>query len=1103
METQEPVGLDAREGKMVRELSIGILALPLLSLTLVAQVETARIAGRVTDEAGAVIPGVDIVMTHVGTKRQVTAVTNDEGRYASVPLAIGEYRVEASLSGFQTAVRTGIRLQVQEQAAVDFTLEVGEITDQVEVVGSAPLLNTAEPSQGQVIDARRVQELPLNGRDYIQLSLLSAGAVQPIGGRAGGFSAVGQRTTQNNYLLDGIDNNSVELATAGRQAEMVKPSVDAIQEFKVQTNAYAAEFGRAMGGVVNVTTKSGTNDLHGTLFEFLRNEKLDAKNFFDPADEPKPPFKRNQFGFSVGGPILKDKTFFFGDYEWTRIRESATVTSTIPTAPMRRGDFSELGEPIFDPETFDPATGTRQPFRGNVIPPERIDPLAQQLIDLYPDPRASALANNFTFASPDREDIDRWDIRVDHNFGANDSVYYRLSRQEVTFPATLTLPAPAFGGGGIFDGLTRHWNTGLVWNHVFSSTFLVSTRVGWNFARFARINPEAAGAENLSAQFGIQGVDQSIPGGLSTFSMSGFRSIGGSDFNGVDRNSQNRQLASDATWIRGDHTLKFGASVLWNQNNIVNVRQTNGIFTFDGSFTNDPVTGEGGGAMADFLLGIPSSFTRSTPIDVNLRGSYIGTYMQDDWKATDRLTVNVGARYEIILPWQDTHDRMAQFDMDSDPGSVRLVPAGSEGSGRVRRSLIDTDVDNIAPRIGLTYRLLPRVVVRAGYGWFFEFTEPAGDAEFLIGNPPFALGSTLSTDGIQPAITLNEGAPPDLLTAEGATDLSFSSYETDPERAYTQQWNLNVQYELAPNWLWEIGYFGARGTHLLRRVPGNPALPGPGNINDKRRFESIQIPETDRIVSPLGQVLRHEWSGNSVFHSLQTKLEKRFSQGFTVLTSYILSRSIGDSCGFAGSGNAAGCGVQDANTLSLERALDNQHRKHRFVASYIWELPLGRGRRWGAHWNAVLDGLLGGWNVGGIVTLTSGAPFTLTVSGDPANTGEQNRPDQVGDPERPAGVDKVEQFFNTDAFTRNQPFAFGDVGRNTMIGPAFSNFDLSLTKDFTLAGEARLQFRFEAFNVTNTPQFGIPGNALGNANFGQISSAGRPRNLQFGLKIIF
>ncbi len=1065
-----------------------------------AQVETAKIVGTVKDSTDALVPGVQITLIHVQTNRRFSTITNDQGRYVSVPLPVGEYRVEAELPGFKKAARSGITLQVQDTAVVDFTLEVGEVTELVEVKADAPLLNSSEPSQGQVIDNRRMVDMPLNGRDYIQLALLSVGAVEPIGGRAGGFSSGGQRTTQNNYLLDGVDNNSVELATAGRRAEMVKPSIDAIQEFKVQTNSYSAEFGHGTGAVINVTTKSGSNEFHGTVFEFLRNEVLDARNFFDTPGSRKPPFKRNQFGFSLGGPIIKNKTFFFGDYEGTRIRESRTVLSAIPTLKMRNGDFSEIGT-IFDPASYDPKTKARQPFSNNLIPANRIDPIARILVGLYPTPQNNSLVNNFTFNPPSIEDVDKFDIRIDHAFSNNDNVYYRFSFHDQTLPASLNLPAPAFGGA-VFDSTIRGVNTGLVWNHSFSSALITSNRAAWNFARFTRVNPAEAGKENLNAKYGLKGVDLTTPGALSQLAISGYRNLGLGSFNGVDRDSQNSQFSSDTTWIRGNQTFKFGANIIRSQNNIYNIRDFVGNFTFNGRFTNNPATGSGGDALADFMLGIPSRFVRSTPIDVNLRGWLHGFYLQSDWQVSRGLTLNLGMRYELSLPYIDQQNQMAQFDMDTDPFNPKLVPAKSGGT-RADRALIAADTNNFAPRIGFAYQLAPLTVVRGGYGTFYGYMEPSGDAEYLIGNPPFAFGSQINTDSITPALLLKDGAPPDLLTVEKATSLSFSSFERNPTRDYSQQWNLNIQRQLGQDWLFEIGYFGDKGTHLLRRIFGNPSAPGAGNINAKRRYKSIAIPGTNVVVSPLGPVLRHEWSGNSIFHSLQTKVEKRFSSGFTLLSSYIWSKTIGDTCGFAGSGNAPGCDYQDPQNLRLDRGLDNQHLGHRFVLSSIWELPFGNGRRLGANWSGPLDVILGGWSIGDIITIESGQPLSPTVLGDPANTGENNRPNLIGGALLDRGKRTVDQWFNRAAFVSNERFMFGNAGRNILLQPGVANIDFATYKRFRIREGISTQFRFEAFNFFNTPHFGAPNAQFGNRNFGRITSAGRPRTLQFGLKVVF
>lgn len=475
------------------------------------------------------------------------------------------------------------------------------IAETVDVRADAPLLSTAAPTQGQVIDNKKIVELPLNGRDYLQLALLSGGAVQPIGGRYGGFSATGQRTTQNNFLLDGVDNNNIQIAAQGFRPEAVKPSVDAIQEFQVVTNAYSAEYGRAAGGVVNVVLKSGTNVPHGAVFGFLRHEAFDARNFFDPANQDKPRFRRNQYGLAVGGPIVKNRTFFFGDYEGTRIRKSATINNTIPTLEMRGGDFSELSVPIYDPATYDPVRNTRKPFPNNIIPDERIDPIARQAAAWYPEPQNGRLTQNFLFNPPVDENVDKFDTRIDHVFSGRDNVYYRFSYHRIFEGVTPSLPAPAFGGGGSAQQNTNlGLNTALVWNHVFSPTLMASTRVAWNRLNTRREPPIAY---SLNAELGLRGVNQELPGGarlaLDTYTDLG---VGPNNPNIVD--SQTRQFVTDLTWVRGPQTLKFGANIMWLQSALQNPQSQVGNFTFNGSFTRDPLTGRGGDPFADFLLGI-------------------------------------------------------------------------------------------------------------------------------------------------------------------------------------------------------------------------------------------------------------------------------------------------------------------------------------------------------------------------------------------------------------------------------------------------------------------------------------------------------------------
>ncbi len=1075
------------------------MSLGVVLLAGLAQAQTATVTGTISDSTGAVIPGTQVTITNVATGAVRAVSSNESGLYTVPLLPSGEYRISVEQQGFRPVVRSGIVLQVEQRATVDFVLEVGAVTEQIEVTAAAAQLNTVEASQGQVIDNKRIVDMPLNGRDYNQLALLSAGAVQPLpGARYGGFSSGGMRVTQNNFMLDGVDNNAVELAGAQRQSEMVKPSVDAVQEFKVQTNAYSAEFGRAMGSVVNVTTKSGTNDLHGSLFHFLRNEKLDAKNYFDPPDQPRQPFKRNQFGFAIGGPAYvpklfdgRNKVFWFGNYEGTRVRETNTANNTIPTLRMRQGDFGDIfeqrGRRITDPVT-------RQPFPNNVIPQSRFDPVAARLMDLYPAAQTTSVGANFLFNAPRVNDVEQFGFRFDINLGSKDNISYRYSQQDTTTPAALALPPPAFGGG--LDAATQGKITSATWNHIFTPSLIMSVRGAWNFGLFIRDNPAVAGRDFLNLVYGIPGGNPNIPGGMSSMGITGYTNLGLGGFNPVDRDSQNRQLAGDLTWIKGRHNVKMGASVLRSQNNIFNIRNEIGNYSFNGRFTTD--------GAADFLLGWANQYVWASRVQTDLRGWNYAFYIQDDWKVSRRLTVNLGMRYEVTEPFLDKRDRMGILDNYTDPANPRLIYAGTEGSDRFNRALVATDRNNFMPRIGFAYNITDKTVIRAGYGVFFALFEPLGDAEWLIGNPPFSFGVNLASSATTPAVLLRQGPAEGALTIERATGLTFAAYERRPNQSYGQQWNLNIQRELARDWLWEVGYSGSKGTHLVSRYDDNFSPPGPGNINAKRPLSSIEIPGTGRVVSPLAGIFGYHHNGNSSYHAMLTRLEKRFSQGFTLLTSYSFSKTMGDTCGGAPQGNTGGCGYQDIRDLRAERSVDNQHIPHRLVVSGVWELPFGRGRRFGTNMHSVADAVLGGWALGSIVTASSGRPYNVTVNGNPANTGNilvVNRANVNGDPY--ALTRTVGQDFNTSVFTPNNLHEIGSAGRNILRQRSQFGWDFSALKDFRLMEAMTLQFRFEAFQFTNTPRFGQAGAVVGTNVFGQITGAATPRNLQFGLKLLW
>ena len=1058
------------------------------------QVETARITGTVRDNTGAVLPNTEIMITHLTTNRQFVIHTDGTGNYLSVALPLGGYRVEAERPGFKHAARTGLTLQVQQTAVVDFNLEVGDVTERLVVTAEAPLLSTTEATQGQVIENKRIVDMPLNGRDYIQLALLSSGTAQPLGGRFGGFTAGGQRTTQNNYLLDGIDNNNYQNASQSGQAEAMKPSVDAVQEFKILTNSFSAEYGRAAGAVVNVVLKSGTNEFHGAAFGFLRNQALDARNFFDRPGQPKPPFKRSQFGGALGGPIIRNRTFFFGDYEGTRIRESRTVTNTIPTPAMRAGDFSALSTTIYDPLTFDPGTRNRTAFPNNRIPDQRIDPVAKAAAAWYPDPQNTSFTQNFLYNPPRRANIDKYDARVDHSVGSSDNVYYRLSHQKEVTPPSPNLPEPAFGGGAS-ETTNDGTNMALVWNHIVSPALVTSTRLGWNRALTSILPPVS---RNLNAQIGLNGVEQSEPGGAA-FNISGYSTLGLGGFLPLYADSQVRQLINDSTWTKGRHSIKFGTNLMWLQVYLNNLRQAQGIFSFNGSFARNPSNLQGGNPFADFLLGFPSQTNFSNSIYMNARTNWVSLYLNDEWRATSRLTLNVGLRYELRRPWVETRNFNSIFDIDTDLANPHWVVA-KDGS-RFDRALVEAAGNNFAPRFGFAYQVGPETVVRGGYGIYLGMTENSiGLGPF---NPPFMIGIAQIEDGVTPGISLRQGIPAGILTPQKAGTIGANSaLEIRPSLPYSQQWNFNIQRQIGQSWLAEVGYSANVAHHLEKEWNYNYALPGPGSLQSRRRFQSAIWPGTN-IVVPVSTVQRVQWDGNSGFHSLQTKLQRSFVRGLSVLGSYVWSKTTGDSCGKSASGNSPGCGYQDPLNHRLERALDNQHVAHRFVLSPIWELPFGKDRSVGSGWSAVPNALFGDWSLASIVTLASGTPMSVTVQGDPANTGNVNRPDVIGNPFLDREDRTPERWFNTNAFARNQQFAYGNAGRNILLQPGVANVDFAAYKRFVVTEGTSVQLRFEAFNLFNTPSFNSPNATLGNPEFGRITAAGRQRNLQFGLKVVF
>ena len=1048
----------------MKKVAVGLAALILLlsaSSVVAQQADTAVIVGTVGDATGAVIPGVELRLTHVSTGAPYTAQTDATGYYRTPPLRIGEYVMEVESSGFKRTQRTGVILNAGDTRRVDILLEVGDLTETIEVTAQAPLLQTTEGSTATVMENRQILELPLNGRDYLQLARISAGVTPPA--RSGvanrqGISVGGSQATQVNFIIDGIDNNNQSIASQGGQKEAIKPQLDAIQEFKILTNSYSAEYGRSMGGVVTMTTKSGSNAVHGSVFEFLRNERLDAKNFFVPHAADKPPFKRNQYGFAIGGPIKKNKAFLFGDMEFTDIRESTTRVNTIPNLIERTGDFSGEKNIIRDPMTTNVDTRTRNPFPNNIIPDSRIDAVSRIARDWWPTPTNSRRTRNHIFVPPRTQDLNRWDLRYDQGINDTNNIYFRISGQQTDNGRVPSLPDSSDGlylQGKDVDITNRQM--ALVYNGVWTPNLVGSFRTGWSYIDTNVTHPNDVPVNPIIGLDLGNGLDISTPGSGS-FSPAGFRGIGSCCFNFIQ--SQTRQVSADITWTKGRHTVKFGHTTFWLQSQIFNAGFITGRFVFDGRFTEDPVSRAGGDSLADFLLGFSREVRNSNHRHMALRAPWLHQYVQDDWRVTDKLTINIGLRYELSLPWVDVFDKISNLDVDTDLNKPRFIVVGEGGSGRFNRALVQSDTNNFAPRIGFAYRWREDTVFRGGFGLFYANTMNTGGGEFMETNPPSHVKTQIDTDRITPTISLQAGQGAGALAPENSPPLVPGSFEIDAPWPVAIQWNFNIQKQLPNNTLFEIGYFGTKGTHIIRRYNLNYALPGPGSPNSRRRFQTVRFPGTDVDV---GLSFLHNFrnDSNSNYHALQTKVEKRFGSGLSYLMSYTWSKAIGDYSFIPGEDRNLGAnwGVQNALDLAAERSLLNQHIKHRLVASYLYDLPFGKGRRYGSGWGGAMNTLLGGWTVGGISSFLTGSPINLSVRGNPSNTGGFNldRPKVVGEWKiNDSGPDR---WFNTGAFARNDPFTFGNAGRNILEAPGTIKFDLALHKNFQATEKIRVQFR--------------------------------------------
>jgi len=1120
---------------------LGLVLYLIASLSpLGAQTTAGSIVGTVTDPSGAVVAGATITITNIGTNIAVKTTTDAAGDYVATPLEVGKYSVTIEATGFKRSVRPDIQVNVQDRVRVDARLAVGEASEIVKVEAEAPVLETDTSYLGEVVESQRIVDLPLNGRFFTRLAVLTAGtAPSPAGARdenTGGFSANGVRPYQNNYILDGVDNNSLSEDLSSQASFVIGPPPDAIQEFKVQTNSMSAEFGRSGGAVLNVTIKSGTNELHGTAYEFLRNSDLDANNFFNNANgAPIAPFKQNQFGFSIGAPVLipkvyngKNRTFFFFDYQGTRIRTGQTFLATVPTDAMRQGNFSPVNGVAFN-TIYDPTTGTinssgdavgRTPFAGNAIPQSRWDPIAAKLLSMFPEPNTPGQFNNFGPANNylsnpvEPNDTNQIDLRIDHKISDSDSIFGRVSWSNQTDVPPGAIPPPldaASFSSGTF--LQKPRNVVVSETHIFTPRLINELRLGYTQNESDRLQFNSD--QNLSAQLGIPGIPfSSNNGGLPQFGVSGLSSFGSAEYQPTVEKQAIYQLIDSLTLIHGRHTIKFGVELKPRVNfTILQPPVPRGYFGFSGTYTlqNLESAATTGLGTADFLLGAVSGNAQiSSFINDVFQQPGQFYYVQDDIKLTRKLTVNVGLRYEFVVHAKEKYSAQANFNVFTntlqiagnrqDPLPPNFFPEVAVTRG-APASLVPNQKDNFAPRFGIAYNLFNKTVLRAGYGVFYSSYE-AGPLSIpnMGNNPPFFNQSNynvLSPLVLNPTVsTLSQGFPLNALANPSAPSLfSLDPNFTNPN---VQHWQASIQQDLGWNTVLEVAYAGSKGTHLyeFRNVNQIPASTNPSaNYN------------AERLRPYLGNDLTF-WCAcdSSTYHALQAKLEKRLSSGLSFLTAFTFGKSI-DEQSQASLGFHSGGSFRDNNNPQWEKGPSDYDQKYRFVNSLSYTLPIGQGRALLGSLHGIGNFLIGGWELQGIQSWSSGLPYTIGNAIDQNNnTGDtEERPNRVLGVQLYPSNQNASQWFNPAAFTL-QPFGtYGNAGRNIIWTAPQLQIDTSLFKDFAIKERARLQFRAEFFNMINHPNFRA--NSL-TANFnaagaGSFTSAQPGRQIQFALKFIY
>jgi outer membrane receptor protein involved in Fe transport len=1097
-----------------------VLAFVMLTcLSLSAQQITGNIRGTVTDPSGAVIQGASVTARQAETGLSRMTTTDREGNYVLLELPVGHYSLQVASKGFEEYVHDGITLNVDETASVSPHLAVGSEKQQVLVNSDAQLIEPTVTSMGKVVQQQELEDLPLNGRNFSQLGLLQPGVVPLTPGlaEAGGglrdgqaYAVNGQRPESNSFLIDGANNfNGVD------GGFVLKPPVDAISEFRIITHSANAEFGGSLGSTTNIITRSGTNQLHGTLWEFLRNDAVDANNYFAPIKEP---LKQNQFGATVGGPIKKDKTFIFGFYEGFRNTQGVSGQTTVPSVKERGGDFSELCPQGFT-EGFcnNPANQlfnalANAPYPNNLVPPGQINSVSENLLSFFPLPNAGT--NLFSTTQILTNDTDQFGIKVDHYLDPRDTLsfyymFYQLSQVEPLSPGGASVPGFPVGENQRAQGFVADET------HTFTPTLIAVAR--FSFLRNKLLFGQHENHEPPS-RLGFQYEPSlDIATGPPFIQVNGYSNVG-DPITGPRNTYENVfDYSGSLSWVRGKHTLKFGGGYQRQQINVLQGIATNGFFVFEPF----PVTD----AFASFLTGQPVVFLQGIGnFSRNIRGSNANGYVQDTYKVAPRLTINAGLRYELPVPYTELHNLVSLFEPGTQSHVMPNAPTGLlyPGDPGVPAGLIPTDMKAFAPRLGIAWDPTGtgKLLVTSAYGIFYEpyYTGQGGPLQAPISAPPFLGTPQVSLPDF--ADPFNGNPPVPGTFSKPLTNLTLSPTLRLP---YAQDWDLNVQQPFGSNYLFEIGYVGTKGTRLPRFIEANPAVFIPGYVDgqpisnssnaDQRRLHSgctLADPPSSCQFSSTGEIAG---IANSSYNALEASLRKRFSHGLSFLLSYTWSKVIDDVSSFNITGSEAKpvAGendlAQDPFNLAAERGLSLFDARNRFVGSYVWDLPFwNKPQNW-YQWG------LGGWQLDGIATLMSGTPFTVFDSNDVAAQGSApeitgfsaQRPNLVGNPNN--GPRTVSAWLNASAYQRLDTVAnagqFGTEGRNVNTGPAYSDWDFAALKNFKVTESKQIQFRAELFNIQNRTNFHLPDSDISSPTFNHILEADPPRQVQFALKFMY